>query len=83
MRKSGLEGGGVVRLRVCEVPVRDSGHTISACTEPPPPAVLVFAKSAQESRGVYRRGGEEGKEGRMTYEKIVEEQRKTGRQKEE
>lgn len=44
-----------------------------------PPAVLVFAKSAQDSRGVYRRGGEEGKEGRMTYSGRTKENRKAER----
>ncbi len=85
--KSGLKGGGVARLTACAVLVWDSGHpALPACRSPP--VALVFAKSAQDAGGMYRRGGEGEKEGaeerkkkRVTYERTVG--RTTERQNEE
>lgn len=69
--KSGLKGGGggVARLTVCEVPVWDSGQP--ALPMRSPQVVLVFAKSAQDAGGMYRRGRKGGSGGEEDEEEDI------------
>lgn len=50
------EGRGVAGLTVCKPLVWDGGHPALPAWSPP--VVLTFAKSAQDVRGMFRRGGE-------------------------